>query len=215
MPIVEPLRVGHEQIVADELDLVADQVGQRLPALEIVLGHAVLDREDRVALRRGRRDSRPSRWRRAILPSPADLVLAVLEELGRGAIEREHRRRRPACSRPSRSRLMMKSSASLVDWRCSARSRPRRRPLVARPLSCRPFFSVWKISDAAAHRLGQRRRADRHDHEFLEVDRVVGMLAAVDDVHHRHRQDMRRDAADIAIERQAARVAPRPWRPRG
>jgi hypothetical protein len=27
-----------------------------------------------------------------------------------------------------------------------------------------------------------------HDHEFLNVDRVVGMLAAVDDVHHRHRQ---------------------------
>ncbi len=32
------------------------------------------------------------------------------------------------------------------------------------------------------------------------------MLAAVDDVHHRHRQDMRRDAADIAIQRQRARI---------
>src|SRR3546814_19111712 len=32
------------------------------------------------------------------------------------------------------------------------------------------------------------------------------MFAAVDDVHHRHRQGARRDAADIAIERQAARI---------
>jgi len=32
------------------------------------------------------------------------------------------------------------------------------------------------------------------------------MLAAVDDVHHRHRQDVRGDAADIAIERQPARI---------
>jgi hypothetical protein len=41
--------------------------------------------------------------------------------------------------------------------------------------------------------------ADRHDHEFLNVDRVVGMFAAVDDVHHRHRQDAGRGAADIAV----------------
>ena len=33
------------------------------------------------------------------------------------------------------------------------------------------------------------------------------MRAAVDDVHHRHRQDARADAADIAVERQAAASA--------
>ena len=38
----------------------------------------------------------------------------------------------------------------------------------------------------------ERRRADRHDHELLEVDRVVGVRAAVEHVHHRHRQDVRR-----------------------
>src|SRR3546814_3652472 len=58
---------------------------------------------------------------------------------------------------------------------------------------------------APAHRLGDAAGADGHDHEFLHVDRIVGMFAAVDDVHHRHRQGARRDAADIAIERQAAR----------
>jgi hypothetical protein len=40
---------------------------------------------------------------------------------------------------------------------------------------------------AVAQRLAQRRRADRQDHEFLDVEAVVGVRAAVDDVHHRHR----------------------------
>ena len=58
----------------------------------------------------------------------------------------------------------------------------------------------------AANRLQDAVRADRHDHEFLEIDRVVSMFAAIDDIHHRHRQDMRADPADVAIERQATRV---------
>ena len=44
------------------------------------------------------------------------VVLAVLEELGRGAVEREGRRPRPAGSRPSRRRLAMKASASSADF---------------------------------------------------------------------------------------------------
>ena len=42
--------------------------------------------------------------------------------------------------------------------------------------------------DAVAQALGERRRADGQDHEFLNVDAVVGVRAAVDDVHHRQRQ---------------------------
>ena len=41
---------------------------------------------------------------------------------------------------------------------------------------------------AGAQRFGERIEADRQHHEFLQVDVVVGMRAAVDDVHHRHRQ---------------------------
>ena len=53
------------------------------------------------------------------------------------------------------------------------------------------------------------RRPERHDHEFLEVDRVVGMHAAVDDIHHRHRQEMGVGAADIPVERQRGGVGRR------
>ena len=64
-------------------------------------------------------------------------------------------------------------------------------------------FAAQGVEDfrAAAQRLGEGRRPHRHDHEFLEIDRIVGMHAAIDDVHHRHRQRPRRGAADITIER--------------
>ena len=62
---------------------------------------------------------------------------------------------------------------------------------------------------APTHGVGERRRADGHDHEFLEVDRIVGVGAAVDHIHHRGRQDARRRAADIAVKRQARGVSGR------
>ncbi len=40
---------------------------------------------------------------------------------------------------------------------------------------------------AVAQRLAKARRADREDHEFLDVEAIVGVRAAIDDVHHRHR----------------------------
>ena len=58
---------------------------------------------------------------------------------------------------------------------------------------------------ADAHGFGDAGGAHRHDHEFLEVDRIVGMHAAIDDVHHRHGQQCRFRPADIAIERLAPR----------
>src|SRR5213595_818205 len=58
--------------------------------------------------------------------------------------------------------------------------------------------------DSHAQAFREARRADRHDHEFLEVDRIVGVHAAVDDVHHRHREEPRGGAPDIAVERLAA-----------
>ena len=49
------------------------------------------------------------------------------------------------------------------------------------------------------------RRPDRSDHELLDVDVGVGVGAAVDDVHHRYRQDVGVGAPDVAVERQLRR----------
>lgn len=51
------------------------------------------------------------------------------------------------------------------------------------------------------HRLGERARADRRDHELLDVDVGVGVRAAVEDVHHRYRQQVRVGAAHVAVQR--------------
>src|SRR5207247_11005964 len=47
--VSQALDVGDEEVVADELDVSTHGVGQALPALPVVLGHAVLDGNDRVA----------------------------------------------------------------------------------------------------------------------------------------------------------------------
>ena len=59
---------------------------------------------------------------------------------------------------------------------------------------------LQRVEDLGAHAqaLREARRAERNDHELLEVDRVVGVRAAVEDVHHRHRQHVRRVAAEVA-----------------
>ena len=75
---------------------------------------------------------------------------------------------------------------------------------------------LQRVEDLGAHpqRLGEASAPTGHDHELLEVDLVVGVRAAVQDVHHRHRQHVRRLAAQVAPERQPASVGGRLARPR-
>ena len=54
---------------------------------------------------------------------------------------------------------------------------------------------------AVADGLAEGRRADGHDHEFLEVDRCVGVGAAVDDVHHRDGKHLGVRTAEVFVER--------------
>jgi hypothetical protein len=54
---------------------------------------------------------------------------------------------------------------------------------------------------ARAQALGERGGAGGDDHELLEVHGVVGVGAAVEDVHHRHGEDVRGLAAEIAPQR--------------
>ena len=57
-----------------------------------------------------------------------------------------------------------------------------------------------------AQRLGEGRGADRGDHELLDVHVVIGVRAAVHDVHHRDGQHVGVRAAEVAEQRQAAGV---------
>ena len=59
--------------------------------------------------------------------------------------------------------------------------------------------------DCPPQRFAIVRSAERHHHELLEVGRVRRVLAAVEDVEHRHRQQPRRRSAEIAEEWHARR----------
>src|SRR3546814_10133116 len=77
------------KIVAHKLHLAADPVGEQLPAFEIILGHAVLDRHDRIAVAKLGEIFR--HFGRSESPALArHLIAAVLEELGGGAVQRKH-----------------------------------------------------------------------------------------------------------------------------
>ena len=49
-PALQALDVRHEEVVADELEPVAEPLRQRLPGAPLVLGEPVLDRDQRVAV---------------------------------------------------------------------------------------------------------------------------------------------------------------------
>ena len=84
----QPRRVGDEQIVADELVRLAERIGQRFPAGEIILGHAVFDAEDRVIA--GQRDIIVGhRFRRQLQAFGRQHIMAIVEELGRRRVERD------------------------------------------------------------------------------------------------------------------------------
>ena len=99
----------------------------------------------------------------------------------------------------------MKSSASRAELIAGAKP-PSSPTAVDKPGLVKRALQRVENLGSAAQRLGKGRRADRHHHEFLEVDAVVGVHPAVEDVHHRHRQQVGIDPADIAVERQATRV---------
>ena len=91
--VLQPLGVGHEQVVADQLHLAAQLARQLLPAGPVVLGQAVLDGADRPALAQ-------SFFHRSIISSRAgDVVGLALEEavaglaLLLGLVEQLRRRR--------------------------------------------------------------------------------------------------------------------------
>ncbi len=59
---------------------------------------------------------------------------------------------------------------------------------------------------APAHGFFEAWRAHGHDHEFLKVDAVIRVLAAVDDIHHGNREHMGADPAQILPKRQFKRL---------
>src|SRR5690606_24469202 len=87
--VAEDARVGHEQVVADQLDPVAQALGQQLPAVPVALVHAVLDGDDRV-LRGPIGEEVDELLAGQALALAGEVVLAVVEELAGGDVQAQH-----------------------------------------------------------------------------------------------------------------------------
>ena len=73
----------------------------------------------------------------------------------------------------------------------------------AMPLVVKDLLEAVEHLDCHPQSLAERPRPDRHDHELLEVDRVVGVGAAVEHVHHRYGQDVGALPAEVSPQRLA------------
>ena len=65
------------------------------------------------------------------------------------------------------------------------------------------FLERMKHFRAIAQGFAKGRRADGNDHQLLQIQVVVGVCAAIDHVHHGHRQLAAVHAAKVTVERQA------------
>src|SRR6185312_11829305 len=201
--LLQDLGVGDEEIVADELVSLAERAGELRPAIPVSLGHAILDADDGIAAGEVREVTRELRAREAALLA-SEVVAAVAEELRAGAIEAE-------------ADVAADFVSGLVDGlqddpECLLVGAEvgREAALVTdggREIAlAENLLQVMEDLGAVAQRLAEARSADRQDHELLDVEAVVGMRAAVDDVHHRHRHHRlpaaRETLREIAVEGQ-------------
>ena len=192
--LLKSLRVRHEEVVADELDTLAELLRQRRPRVPVVLRAAVLDRHDGIAVDDAVPESRQL-VRGEI--APFEPVAAVREHLARRRVERDRDPLAVAC--------LVGRLEDRLDRRLARVEVGREATLVAH--AGREASLVEHLLQRVIHLgadsecLCERVGTGRNQHELLQVDRVRRVHAAVDHVQHRHRERRRLLAAEVAKER--------------
>ena len=201
--LLENARVGAEDVVTDQLDALSERARQLAPALPVVLGQRVLDQHDRVAVDPGapqfdhlrRRAGRAVRLERdiaAVAPHLARRRVEAEGDVGPGTVTRRLDGLQNQLDRLLVGREVGGEPALVADAGRLAALLEQRTQGVER-------------LDPHAQRLGERGRVVRGDLELLEVDGVVGVPAAVDDVEARDGEDRGVVAPEVAVERHPRR----------
>jgi len=196
------LSVGDQEIVADDLNPRAGRRGESPDPLGVVLGEWVLDRDDGVTVH-----PRKQEIRQAIAvdfaPIGAEGIASMASELRRCHVERD-------------SDVVERPVAGTLD-------RPhqhRQRAVVGlerRPVSSLVCDTVHRAG--LAHQLAGRaidfgrhdergveaRRAERDDHEVLNLRAAAGMHAAAEDLHFWHRQTDAVPLREVRVQRRVLR----------
>jgi len=173
---------------------------QVFPAVPVVFGHAVFDADDRVLVDPTRQNVGPlGRGESQVLA--LERIFAFLVELAGGAIQAE-RDLRACCVTRLVDRFQNHLDRRFVVGHAGSEA--------AFIAHCRADALVGKNLlqrmehlGAVAHRLTKARCSHGDDHQFLKIEVVVCVGAAVDDVHHRHRHHHAAGATKVAVERQA------------
>ena len=207
-PAFEAFEVGGEEVVADDLQAVAERGGQLRPALPVVLGQRVLDRQHRVPVGQLAEHGRELlRGAGAALGGEHIAAAARVVEVRGGDVERVSDVIADAQARA------LDGGVEQLQRRCV---RFERRPEAAlvrlehREAALAQHVGGRLIDrDDHPQRLAVAVGADRHHQEVLEVELAAGVQPAADDVHHRHRQQGLGVAGEVAPERHARRRRPR------
>ena len=189
-PPLEPLGRGDEQVVAEELNPVAEPARKQAPPFSIVLTERVLDRDDRVLVhpRCDLLDQLGSTERPPFARKP---VTAFGNELRRSDVD-GNRRLRPRLEPTALDACEQQVERGAVrgQW-CGEPSlvgdERRRMPEPVELLGSRPPNPRRPLD-----RLRKARRADGHDEKVLDIDHTAGVGATRDDVDHREREQGRR-----------------------
>ena len=199
----QPLHVGDEQVVAHQLDAVADGLGQHGPALPVGLGHAVLQGDDGVGISELLPHVDQLLLSQLLAGLGLDIALLLLvPPLGGSGIDGD-----------------LEVLAGLVAGLLDGGHDDLQGVLILLQVGGIAALvahaggggtvllqdGLQGVEDlgAAAQSLAEGGGGDRHDHELLDLHVVGGVSAAVQDVHHGHRQLLGVDAADIVVQSHA------------
>ena len=192
------LLVGHEQIVSDQLDPLTQAVGQSLPTLPIVLGHPVLDRDQRITLDEPRQIIHHLR---RVQLAAFEVVLPLPMELGGGHVEGKG----DLLADPIPGHidgLHEQFQRSLIGGQIGGES-----PFIADvgPETTPGDHLLEGVVDLdpGAKRLGVGGEAGGHHHELLDVDRVGSMCTAIEHVETGHRKHLCSRATEVPVERKS------------
>ena len=197
----QTFRIRNKEVVPDELDFVAQSIGQHFPAFPVIFSHTVFNRENRefstqflvefnhffVGVR---------------FADTFEFIFAVFIKFRRSGIHSENNIFPwfiscgfDSINNESQSffgRFQIRSKTAFIT------------DIGVMTGRFEVFLQGVENFRTHADSFTNRRRADRHNHKFLEVNRVVSVLTAVNNVHHRHRQNVSHCTAEITIKREFA-----------
>ena len=197
----QTLGVGDEQVIADQLDLAAQFLRHLLPALPVLLIEAVLNGVDGVLLDQLLPvcDQLLTGEHLAALGQSVLALFAALPLAG-SCVHGQHKI--PAGLVAG----LLDGGKDILNGLLIAGKVGRKAALITdrgrKPLILQQRLQRVEHLGTPAQPLAEAGRTGGHDHELLHIHGVGGMGAAVQDVHHRHRQLVAGHTAQKAVERQ-------------